>query len=249
MPRRNRKRRVFPDDEDEDNDNDCDNDSTTAASDAAAVVRDRQASLSRFSDEDGESSRPPSLCSDQARTEGVVGNGNQAGWGQEGAGKCDGLRHRESESGTAYRGKLARDGDDDKGGAKGVDAEEEEEEDETDEELTGGTCGTTLEEEDLDTDVEVEKSMWDRTGDRLQPQEEDGEIDADGEGKDVGNRLDDVTGSSRPPVNEVPSRNAQQIEPNGERASAEERIYGAGAVHSDFAPPSPVLRVPPTIQV
>ena len=251
---RNRKRRVFPDDE-------SDNDSTTAAGDAAAAVGVRRATRSRSSDEDDESSLPPLLCTDQARSEGAVGS--QAGQarterkeGKKERGSCDGFRHREAESGVEFSG------DD---GAQVVDGEE----DETDEELAGraGACGT-LEEEDVDTDEEIGTSTWDRTGHRRQPEEEDGEIDpdADGIGKGIDNRADDVVGSSPPAVDEMPSKKVQQVEPNSERATTDglenddeesarssvdegNRTRGAGAVQGDFAPPSPVLQAPPTIQV
>lgn len=257
---------MFPDDDDE-----CERtDSTTAASAAAAAVRSPQPSLHRFSDEDDdENSQPPLLlCPDQAHSEGVAGNqAGQAGTGETEGKKegrsCGGFRHRDPESEAAYRGEFAH--DDDASGAEGVDGED----DETDEELAEGTCGTPLEEEDVETDEEVGPRTWDRKKDRRQPQEEDGEADSDGVGKGVNNRADDVVGFSPPPVNEMPSENGQQIEPKGEIESAEHqkkdneenprsssveeeertRGAGAGAVQGDFAPPSPLLRVPPMIQV
>lgn len=249
--RRNRKRRVFPDDKCEDND------STTAASDATAAVRDRQPSLSRFSNEDDGSSQPPLLCSDDAPSEGVAGShAEQKGTGKkeeenkEEGGLCGGFHHQDKE--CAH---------DDEGGPEGVDGEE----DETDEELAEETFGKTLEEEDVETDEEVQTSTRDITGVRRQRQEEDTEADAGRVGEGVGNRADDVIGSSAPAVNEMPSKNGQGVEPKEERASTEhhekdteentrpssvgeeERTHGAGA--GDFTTPSPVLRVPPTIQV
>lgn len=268
---RNRKRREFPDPDDE-----CDNDSTAAPGDAAAAVRVYQGSRSRSSDEDDESSQSPLLCIDQARSEGAVGS--QAGQGQnrtekkegkEEGGSCGGFRHGETESGVESSGELAH-------GFVGSGADAADgEEDETDEELAGGTgagaCGTTLEEEDVETDEEIEMSTRDRTRHDRQPQEEDSEAEADPDAdeldKGVDNPADHLIGSSPPPVNDVPSQNVQQVEPNRERASTEslenddeentrsssaeegKRTHGAGAVQGGFAPPSPVLQVPPTMQV
>lgn len=240
---------MFPDDE-------CDSkDFTTVASDAAAAARDSRASLSEFSREDDESSHPPSLHTRQARSERVVGNqAGLEGAGRKEGGSYDGFRRRGTESRTANRRELAR--FDDEGSAKELDGEE----DETDEELAAGACGT-LEEEDVETDEEVEASTWDRKGDRHQPQEESQDADADGVGKGIDNLADDA--SSPPPGNEMPSKNAQQVELNVERTSAdhnekniksssvteEERTHGVNAAQGDFAPSSPARRVPQTIQV
>lgn len=254
---------MLHDDECEDNDND----STTAASDAATAARDRharQAGLSRFVDNDGESSQPPLLCTGRARSKGAIGlqagqerAANKGASGKQG-GSCDGFRPGEIESEIAYREELAH--DDIESGTEGVDGED----DETDEELAEETCGETLEEEDVETEGEVEAGKWGTRGDRRQPQEEDSEADADGVGKGVNNLADDVVRSSPPPANEMPREILQQVERSTERASAqhlekdneentgmlsveEERSHGAGAAQSDFAPPSPV--VPSMIQV
>lgn len=253
---------MFPDDESESED------STTAASDAAAAIRDHQASLSRFSDEDEDKPLPPTLCTDESRSEGAASS--QAG--KEGTGEkedkkeeglCDGFRYQETESGIAHRGELAC-GDVEVGAGHGLDAEE----DETDEELANDSFGTISDEEDVETDVEVESGTWDRTGHRRQRRGEDGEADADGVGKGVDTRADGALGSPPPPVEETPSRKTQQrqLEPNGERASVElpeigdgekarssvgdeERTDFAGAEQDGSTPASPALRMSPMIQV
>eukprot|EP00903_Cladosiphon_okamuranus_P012775 g11941.t1 len=170
--RGNRKRRVLHDDECED----IDNNSTTAASDAATATRDRQAcqlSLSRFSDDEGESSQPPLLCIDQANRKGAVGTqagqertANKEASGRQG-GSCDEFHTGETEAEIACREELAH--DDVEGRTQGGDGED----DETDKEVVEWTCEAILEEEDVETDEGVEGGKSGARGDRCQPPEED----------------------------------------------------------------------------